>query len=83
MHGKQYRYVYRDLEVRSISSIDVLLSPLQKCFLPVRNLLTEDGEIVCLIKPQFEAGREKSEKKALSVIRRSMKKSLRKSEIMP
>ena len=51
--------------------------------LPVRNLLTEDGEIVCLIKPQFEAGREKVGKKALSVIRRSMKKSLRKSEIMP
>ena len=61
-----------------------LLSPLRKVLLPVRNLLTEDGEIVCLIKPQFEAGREKvGKKKVLSVIRRSMKKSLRKSEIMP
>ena len=27
--------------------------------LPVRDLLKEDGRIVCLIKPQFEAGREK------------------------
>lgn len=27
--------------------------------LPVKNLLTDDGQIVCLIKPQFEAGREK------------------------
>ena len=33
--------------------------------LPVRNLLTKDGEIVCLIKPQFEAGREKVGKKGV------------------
>ena len=33
--------------------------------LPVRNLLTDDGEIVCLIKPQFEAGREKVGKKGV------------------
>jgi 23S rRNA (cytidine1920-2'-O)/16S rRNA (cytidine1409-2'-O)-methyltransferase len=32
---------------------------------PVRELLTEDGEIVCLIKPQFEAGREKVGKKGV------------------
>lgn len=25
----------------------------------MKNLLTDDGQIVCLIKPQFEAGREK------------------------
>ena len=31
----------------------------------MRNLLTEDGEIVCLIKPQFEAGREKVGKKGV------------------
>ena len=36
-----------------------------KVLLPVRNLLTEDGEIVCLIKPQFEAGREKVGKKGV------------------
>ena len=33
--------------------------------LPVRNLLTEDGQIACLIKPQFEAGREKVGKKGV------------------
>ena len=33
--------------------------------MPVRNLLTEDGEVVCLIKPQFEAGREKVGKKGV------------------
>ena len=31
----------------------------------MRNLLTEDGDIVCLIKPQFEAGREKVGKKGV------------------
>ena len=38
---------------------------LTKVLLPVRNLLTEDGEVVCLIKPQFEAGREKVGKKGV------------------
>lgn len=38
---------------------------LTKVLLPVRNLLTEEGEIVCLIKPQFEAGREKVGKKGV------------------
>ena len=32
---------------------------------PVKELLTEDGQIVCLIKPQFEAGREKVGKKGV------------------
>ena len=41
------------------------LISLTKVLLPVRNLLTEDGEIVCLIKPQFEAGREKVGKKGV------------------
>ena len=41
------------------SSIDVSFISLVKVLTPVRNLLREDGRIVCLIKPQFEAGREK------------------------
>ena len=36
-----------------------------KVLLPVKNLLADDGEIVCLIKPQFEAGREKVGKKGV------------------
>ncbi len=40
-------------------SIDVSFISLTKVLLPARNLLTDHGEIVCLIKPQFEAGREK------------------------
>lgn len=46
-------------------SIDVSFISLTKVLLPVRNLMTEDGELVCLIKPQFEAGREKVGKKGV------------------
>ena len=52
-------------EPAQFSSIDVSFISLTKVLLPVRNLLTEDGEIVCLIKPQFEAGREKVGKKGV------------------
>ena len=31
----------------------------------MKNVMTEDGQIVCLIKPQFEAGREKVGKKGV------------------
>ncbi len=41
------------------SSIDVSFISLTKVLLPVKRLLTDDGQIACLIKPQFEAGREK------------------------
>lgn len=47
------------------ASIDVSFISLTKVLLPVKNLLTEQGRIVCLIKPQFEAGREKVGKKGV------------------
>ena len=47
------------------SSIDVSLISLTIVLLPIRNYLTEDGQIVALIKPQFEAGREKVGKKGV------------------
>ncbi|MBE5958045.1 MAG: TlyA family RNA methyltransferase [Lachnospiraceae bacterium] len=47
------------------SSIDVSFISLTKVLLPVKNLLTPDGKVVCLIKPQFEAGREKVGKKGV------------------
>ena len=46
-------------------SIDVSFISLTKVLLPVKNLLTEDGQICCLIKPQFEAGKEKVGKKGV------------------
>lgn len=46
-------------------SIDVSFISLTKVLGPVKELMTEDGEIVCLIKPQFEAGRDKVGKKGV------------------
>lgn len=47
------------------SSIDVSFISLTKVLGPVKALLTDDGQVVCLIKPQFEAGREKVGKKGV------------------
>lgn len=47
------------------SSIDVSFISLTKVLEPIRNYLKDDGEIVALIKPQFEAGREKVGKKGV------------------
>ncbi len=47
------------------SSIDVSFISLTKVLGPVKQLLTDDGQVVCLIKPQFEAGREKVGKKGV------------------
>lgn len=67
MEKTNIRYVVpEDIEEpAAFSSIDVSFISLTKVLLPVRNLLTQDGEIVCLIKPQFEAGREKVGKKGV------------------
>lgn len=47
------------------SSIDVSFISLTKVLQPIRDYLREEGEIVALIKPQFEAGREKVGKKGV------------------
>jgi len=47
------------------SSVDVSFISLKKVLLPIRAFLKEDGRIVCLIKPQFEAGRSKVGKKGV------------------
>lgn len=41
------------------ASVDVSFISLTKILIPARNLLKAGGEMVCLIKPQFEAGRDK------------------------
>ena len=46
-------------------SIDVSFISLTKVLGPVHALMREDAEMVCLIKPQFEAGREKVGKKGV------------------
>ncbi len=46
-------------------SIDVAFISLSKVLGPVYELMADKAEIVCLIKPQFEAGREKVGKKGV------------------
>ena len=67
MEKTNIRYVTpEDLgEMVSFSSIDVSFISLKKVLEPVKALLAPEGEIGCLIKPQFEAGREKVGKKGV------------------
>ena len=67
MEKTNIRYVTpEDLGERiDFSSIDVSFISLTKVLLPIRNYLKDDGQIVALIKPQFEAGREKVGKKGV------------------
>lgn len=67
MEKTNIRYVLpEDIDTLvDFASIDVSFISLTKVLLPVRNLLNENGQIVCLIKPQFEAGREKVGKKGV------------------
>ena len=67
MEKTNIRYVKpEDITDRiQFASIDVSFISLTKVLGPVKELLTEDGQIVCLIKPQFEAGREKVGKKGV------------------
>lgn len=52
-------------EVRDITVIDVSFISLKLVIPVVKNLIKNDGEIVCLIKPQFEAGKDKVGKKGV------------------
>lgn len=67
MEKTNIRYVTpEDIEAApEFASIDVSFISLTKVLGPVRELLTPEGEIVSLIKPQFEAGREKVGKKGV------------------
>lgn len=67
MEKTNIRYVTpEDIEDRlDFASIDVSFISITKVLAPVRELLKDGGRIVCLIKPQFEAGREKVGKKGV------------------
>ena len=47
------------------ASVDVSFISLKKVLPVAKTLLKDDGRMVCLIKPQFEAGREKVGKKGV------------------
>lgn len=61
MEQTNFRYMVRDdiQDDLDFASVDVSFISLTKILIPARNLLKTGGEMVCLIKPQFEAGREK------------------------
>lgn len=67
MEKTNIRYVKpEDLgEPIDFSSIDVSFISLSKVLGPIRDYLTDNGQITALIKPQFEAGREKVGKKGV------------------
>ena len=67
MEKTNIRYVTpQDIDdVLDFASVDVSFISLTKVLVPARELLRDDGEMVCLIKPQFEAGREKVGKKGV------------------
>lgn len=67
MEKTNFRYmVPGDIEDElDFASVDVSFISLTKILLPARALLKADGEMVCLIKPQFEAGRDKVGKKGV------------------
>ncbi|MCR5792613.1 MAG: TlyA family RNA methyltransferase [Lachnospiraceae bacterium] len=67
MEKTNVRYLTRDQidDLVSFVSIDVAFISLTKVLSPVRELMENGGEMVCLVKPQFEAGKEKVGKKGV------------------
>ena len=67
MEKTNFRYMVRDdiADDLDFASCDVSFISLTKILLPARRLLKDGGEMVCLIKPQFEAGKEKVGKKGV------------------
>lgn len=67
MEKTNIRYVTRQdvPDFISFFSVDVAFISLKKVLEPVKALLSPEGRGVCLVKPQFEAGREKVGKKGV------------------
>lgn len=67
MERTNFRYVTKEdiPEEIDFASCDVSFISLTKILPAAAGLLRQDGEMVCLIKPQFEAGREKVGKKGV------------------
>lgn len=67
MERTNFRYVTHEqiLEQVDFASVDVSFISLRKILPVMRELLRDGGRAVCLIKPQFEAGRENVGKKGV------------------
>ena len=67
MEKTNFRYVTPDdiVDKLDFASVDVSFISLNKILGPAYALLKSEAEMVCLIKPQFEAGKEKVGKKGV------------------
>ena len=67
MEKTNIRYVTPEdiADALDFASVDVSFISLTKVLGPAKELLKDDAEMVCLIKPQFEAGKEKVGKKGV------------------
>lgn len=67
MERTNFRYVTNEQinEALDFGAVDVAFISLKLILPPLKKLLKPDGMVVCLIKPQFEAGREKVGKKGV------------------
>ena len=67
MEKTNFRYMVREdiADDLDFASVDVSFISLTKILIPARKLLKEGGQMVCLIKPQFEAGKDKVGKKGV------------------
>lgn len=67
MEKTNFRYVTPEDIDKDVdfASVDVSFISLDKILKPAFDILKNDGHMVCLIKPQFEAGREKVGKKGV------------------
>lgn len=67
MEKTNFRYMVREdiQDDLDFASVDVSFISLTKILGPAYNLLKTDAQMVCMIKPQFEAGKEKVGKKGV------------------
>lgn len=67
MEKTNFRYMVREdiSDDLDFASVDVSFISLDKILGPAYNLLKPNAQMVCLIKPQFEAGKEKVGKKGV------------------
>ncbi len=65
MERTNIRYVENLPELASVAAIDVSFISLRLVLPVVHRLLTTDGDCICLVKPQFEAGRGKVGRKGV------------------
>ena len=74
MERTNVRYLTPEIIPESLDfgTVDVSFISLKLILPALQKLMKPEGELVCLVKPQFEAGREKWEKRALYETQRSI-----------